>query len=201
MRINRKVKKRPPLRLIQGNVPHKISVGSVTIIAAPEDKPPFTAEAVVFEEDTFLVLSADRTVLEPHEHPIRIMTEAFNISPKKTGSVMVKGKHPFCLFAIIHDLNQEPSWKEEWIARALDGIFQEVESRNIQSLALPFLGTLHGTLQKHRFVKLFGCALKRMAHNRLKRIWLMLPAGTSDTIITLLDSELGRKKKVQKRKN
>jgi O-acetyl-ADP-ribose deacetylase (regulator of RNase III) len=93
------------------------------------------------------------------------------------------------LLAIVHDLNQEPSWREEWVASALEGIFREAESRRLRSIALPFLGTLHGSLKKERFVELLRCALERMSPNHLKRLWLLVPAGTSSKILEMLESD------------
>jgi hypothetical protein len=94
------------------------------------------------------------------------------------------------LLAIIHDLNQEPSWKEEWVASALDGIFQEAESCKIRSLALPLLGTLHGSLERQRFLALLQDALERRSPRHLTRLWLVVPAGTSSEILAMLEAEL-----------
>ena len=177
------------MRLIHGSYPRKMSFGSVDIVAAPKDRPPFPVNAVAFEEDTLLVLSADPKVHESHKHLIQVMTQVIETRPETPGSVLVKGKHPLHLLAIVHDLNQEPSWREEWIASALDGIFREAESRKIVSIALPFLGTLHGSLEKQRFVALLRHALERISANHLKRLWLIVPAGTSRKIFQMLESE------------
>jgi hypothetical protein len=144
---------------------------------------------VAFEEDTFLVLSADRRVRDPREPLVRLMTRVIETRPETPGTVLVKGKRPLRLLAIVHDLNQDPSWREEWIVSALDGIFQEAESRRLQSIALPFLGTLHGSLEKERFIELLRSALERMSPNHLKRLWLVVPAGTSSRILEILDTE------------
>ncbi len=177
------------MRLIQGSYPRKMSFGSVDIVAAPKDRPPFPINAVAFEEDTLLVLSADPKVHEPHEHLVRLMTRVIETRPEILGSVLVKGKSPLHLLAIVHDLNQDPSWREEWIASALDGIFREAESRRIRSIALPFLGTLHGSLEKQRFVVLLRGALEQISANHLKRLLLIVPAGTSSKIFKILEFE------------
>jgi hypothetical protein len=177
------------LRLIRGGYPREISLGSLAIVAAPKDSPPFTVDAVAFEEDTFLVLSADRKVRAPTEPLVRLMTRVIETQPKTPGSVLVKGKAPLRLLAIVHDLNQDPSWREEWVASALDGIFREAESRRLQSIALPFLGTLHGSLEKERFIKLLRSALERTSPTHLKRLWLVVPAGTRSRILEMLKPE------------
>jgi hypothetical protein len=187
--IDKKTDKRPRLRLIRGSYPCKMLVGSVDIIAAPKDTQPFPVDAVAVEEDTFLVLSADTKVRDPHKHLMQVMTQVIETRPETPGGVLVKGKSPLRLIAIVHDLNQEPSWREEWIASALDGIFREAESRKLKSIALPFLGTLHGSLEKQRFVVLLRHALGRISANHLERLWLVVPIGTSSKILKILESE------------
>jgi hypothetical protein len=170
------------LRLILGSYPFRLSFGSIDIVAAPKDSPPFSIDAVVVEEDTFLVLSADPEVRNPHTHLVQIMTNVINTRPEKPGTVLVKGKHPVRLLAIVHDLNQEPSWREKWIESALNEIFRVTENRDLTSIALPLLGTLHGSLEKQHFIVLLSRALKRISSHHLKRIWLVVPPGTSSKI-------------------
>lgn len=189
MRIDEKKDERPKLRVIHGGFPYEITVGSVDIVASPEDSPPFEIDAVASEEDTFLVLSADPTVRDPKEPLIRLMTRVIETQPEKPGSVVVKGKSPLRMLAIVHDLNKEPSWREEWIASALDGIFREAETRKLRSIALPFLGTLHGPLEKERFLALLKSSLQRISARHLKRLWLMVPAGTSSKTLHILETD------------
>jgi hypothetical protein len=185
-----KVKKitfKPRLRLIRGGRPSRFAMDSVDIVVAPENKPPFRADAVAFEEDTFLVLSAPVELNEPPEPLVRLLTELREMKPEKPGSVLVKGTPPLQLLAVVHDLNQEPSWKEEWVAKALEGIFRDTEQRKLHSLALPFLGTRHGSLDKERFLVLLHSTLEGIVTHSLKRIWLMLPPGFDPKILTVLN--------------
>jgi hypothetical protein len=190
MKANEKTDKRPGLKLIQGGLHREMRLGSVRIVAAPEDKPPFRVDAVVAEEDTFLVLSADPEVREPDEHPVRLFTRIIETLPEAPGNVLVKEKSPLKFLAIVHDLNQEPSWKEEWIAGALEGILQEAERRKLRLIALPLLGTLHGNLKKGRFAVLLRHALGRATLKHLECIWLVMPTGTSAKILEGLRSVL-----------
>lgn len=192
MKNKPQAKDEPRLRVIQGGRRFEISLGPLLIVAAPEDEPPFAVDAVAAEEDTFLVLSAEPVVREPNTHPIRLWTQAIEIHPEEPGSVLVRGKNPLCLLAIVHDLNQEPSWREEWVASALDRIFRESERRKFGSLALPFLGTRHGSLEKQRFPLLLRRALERASCSHLKRLWLVIPDGTSCKILEMIESELRR---------
>ena len=178
------------LKLILGSHHSEIWIGPVRIFVAPEEMPPFIADAVAAEEDTYLVLSADPEVPKTDEPPERIMAEAFATQPEAPGSVIAQGEHPLQFLAIVHDLNQDPSWKEEWVGNALEGIFREVENRKLQSLALPLLGTVRGSLDKSRFIALLREALERRLPSHLKRLWLVVPAGATRQVLEILKADL-----------
>ncbi len=185
---------KPRLRLIRGGRPSRFAMGSVDIVVAPENKPPFRTDAVAYEEDTFLVLSAPVELNEPPEPLVRLLTELREMKPEKPGSVLVKATSPLQLLAVVHDLNQEPSWKEEWVAKALEGIFRETEQRKLHSLALPFLGTRHGSLDKERFLVLLRSTLEGIVTHSLKRIWLMLPPDIDPEMLKVLKFKHRKKK-------
>jgi hypothetical protein len=182
--------KRPDLKLIRGSFPYEITVGSVDVVAAPDGRPPFKVDAVAVEEDTFLVMSADRKVPDPNEPLIKIMTRVIETQPKAPGSLLVKGGSPLRFLAVVHDLNEEPTWRAEWIERALGAIFREAERRKLRSIALPFLGTVHGSLEKERFLLLLRSALEKIPVNHLKRLWLVVPDKTSSKILEILQTGL-----------
>jgi len=186
------------LRIIPGTYPYEISRGSLTIVAAPQDAQPFPVNAAAFEEDTLLVLSAETTVREPKGPLMRVMTKLIETRPERPGSVLMKGNHPVRLLAIVHDLNQEPTWKEEWVKRALTGIFQEIEGRDLTSLALPFIGTLHGKLGKERFLWLLRVLLQDMDFKHLRKLWLIVPPKTKPRMVQVLESRPSADNKTQK---
>jgi len=185
-------------RIIPGTYPYEISRGPLTIVAAPRDNQPFPVDAAAFEEDTFLVLSAETTVREPKEPLMRIMTKLIETRPHTPGTVLVKDNRPVRLLAVVHDLNQEPTWKEEWVKRALTGIFQEIESRGLASLALPFIGTLHGKLEKERFLCLLGEVLEGMDFNHLRMLWLIVPPRTKRGMLKTFETRFSEDNKTQK---
>jgi hypothetical protein len=89
---------KPRLRLIRGGPPSRFAIGSVDIVVAPEDKPPFKTDAVAYEEDTFLVLSPPVELNEQPESLISLLTELREMKPKKPGSVLMKADPRFgCL--------------------------------------------------------------------------------------------------------
>ncbi|UCF56702.1 MAG: hypothetical protein JSW15_11625, partial [Deltaproteobacteria bacterium] len=98
--------KKPGLRLIRGGYPYEIRIGPFDIVGSPENKPPFKVDAVAVEEDTFLVMSADRRVRDLKEPLMKVMTRVIETQPKTPGSVLVRGKSPLRFLAIVHDLNE-----------------------------------------------------------------------------------------------
>jgi hypothetical protein len=174
-------------RVIPGSYPYEISRGSLRIVAAPKNNQPFPVDAVALEEDTFLVLSAEAAVREPKESLMRVMTKVIETSPETPGSVLVKGKRPFRMLAIVHDLNRDPTLREEWVMSALREIFHEVERRRLSSLALPFIGTVHGKLEKERFIRMLREALDNAEFKHLKKLWLVVPFRTKRAILKVLE--------------
>jgi len=63
--MNTKADREPNLQIIPGTYPLEISFGTIHIVAAPKDRPPFKADAMAFEEDTFLVMSAEPLSVPP----------------------------------------------------------------------------------------------------------------------------------------
>lgn len=180
---------RQKFRLIPGGLQSQTVFASIRITAAPEESPPFEIDARVFEEDTWLVMSAAPKIAEPPEHPIRLMTDLIEAQPEPVGSVLVRGKNPMRFLAIVHDVNQEPTWQESWIENALMAVFKEAEDRRLQAIGLPLLGTLHGRLEKRRFILLLSRVLKQTPFNHLKYLWLMVPTPQNTEIINWLESE------------
>lgn len=179
--------KRPYLRVIQGKGRREATVRSVKIVASSEDKQPFPVEALALEEDTFLVLSADPVVREPREHPLRVIYEARKAVPEEPGTVIVKETSPLKFLAIVHDLNQDPTWREEWVISCLIDVLRESEQRRLRSLALPLLGTKHGSLTEKRFLTILKAVLKSTPLRYLDRIWLIVPAKLTRTVIEIFD--------------
>ncbi len=135
----------------------------------------FLVEALVVEDDTHLVLGADPLARETREEPGQLLENARASIGPTPGTLVVRGGHPLRLHAIVHDLDEEPSWREEWVVSALREILREVEARELRSLALPLLGCVHGSLVPDRFVELLSSALTEAAVERLGEVWVSVP--------------------------
>lgn len=160
-------------RRIEGGLHRTETMNGVEVVLGPEHQPPFEIEAKVEEEDTCLVLSTPADIVVTLEHPIRVMTEVRAAEPLVPGSVIAREGAPLRLLAIVHDLDQEPSWKEAWVKEALDGALEEVEARGLRTIGLPMIGSVHGSLSPERFMLLLRDVLQRFAPRTLERIWLI----------------------------
>jgi hypothetical protein len=148
---------------------------NLQIVASPENMPPFEIKAQAFEQDTTLVLGPSLEMTYPTESTEQLINQALERPPLTLGSVLVRGHSPIQLLAIVHDLDNEPSWKEEWIVKALYGILRATEKRQLQAIALPLLGTVHGSLTQERFLVLLRSVIEQASPVHLKQIWLVLP--------------------------
>ena len=164
--------------------------GELSIVAAPRDNPPFASDAIVWEEDTFQVMSASIVGQEVEEHPVRVTHKAYTVKPVQPGTLLVKDGSPLKFLAIVYDFDEDPSSHEEWVANALDKIFTETDARKLKSLALPLLGTSHGSsLKKERFITIFQEALHRASLGNLKKIWLITTREMTSEVVEILKSE------------
>jgi hypothetical protein len=172
---------RPPLRLIHGGRSNRVTQGVVHVVMAPREQPPFPVDALVVEEDTYLVLATDPRAGEPRpEHPIRVMTSLLEVEPRQPGTIVVRDRAPLEFAAIVHDLDREPTWREEWVVAALDRALAESERRKLRALGLEMLGAIHGRLERPRFLQILRQALQRSDPRSLERIWLVPPESTPD---------------------
>jgi hypothetical protein len=137
------------------------------IIAGPRGRPPFEIELAVFEEDTWMVLATGNFAREARQDADALIEEMAVFSPYAPGELVVKGNRAF---AIVHDLDREPSCRAAWIDAALDALFSHCRTHRIHALAIEPLGCVHGDGDAGEF------ADRLRAHPAaagLARIWIM----------------------------
>ena len=182
------------LSLISDNYGRGGRLGPVHVVVAPEDAPPFPVDAVAVEEDTHLLLSSDDGVVEEPEEEFHQLVAAASERPANTpGSVLVRKTKPLQFLAIVHDIDCQPTWREEWIASALNGVIEEAEWRRVESIGLPLIGTRHGNVETRRVALWLGRCLSRTAFRHLKRVWVIAPEGSETELMWALRSEFAGK--------
>ncbi|MGV8039059.1 MAG: hypothetical protein AB2L07_02950 [Thermoanaerobaculaceae bacterium] len=147
----------------------------VEVLVVPEGVTPIALAAVVEEEDTYLVLSAEPRVRETAEPLGSALAAVRRAHPLPPGSVAMRRGKPMRLLAVVHDLARTPSWREAWIASALAGVLRITRRSQLHSLSLPILGAVHGRFDPERFVSLLRDALAAAEPSALERIWLRVP--------------------------
>ena len=166
---------------------HELRIRALEIVSAPETAPPFDVDAVAFEEDTYLILSAAPELREPVEHPLKILTAAHEAEPAEPGSVLVRPGSPLRLLAVVHELERQPTWRPEWVARALEGILHAADARGLRGVGLPPIGTRHGTLEIRHFGALLGRALQRAPLDHLRGLWVVAALDAGAEILDALE--------------
>ena len=147
---------------------------------------PSPVDAAVIEQDTQLLLdpfSDIKHVPEPYAKLIEQGMQSLKSNNVPPGSVLVRRGTPLKLLAVVHDINLEPSWREEWVAEALQEIFGIVAKRRLTSIAMPMLGTVHGRLAPQRFIDMLGKAYRGGDVSCLKHVWIFAPADIDGEVV------------------
>ena len=132
---------------------------------------PYSAEVMVFEEDTNLILTADREIHYQEEHPIRLMTDIMNARKHRPGSLVVKDKS---WYAVVIDVNAETMCQPLSVSEAYINVFAHLNSKKIVSAGIHLLGLIHGKMPINQAVNLFLGGLNTQNINCLKHIWVVV---------------------------
>ncbi|MBN2358960.1 MAG: hypothetical protein JXR83_05870 [Deltaproteobacteria bacterium] len=144
-------------------------------------------DAVVVEDDTYHVLSADPAWRPVAEHPLRVLNAAIGALPDALGDVTVVEERPLKLCAVIHDLDREPSCDQRAIGLALAEVLAIVQRRELRSLALPLLGTVHGRVPVADAIEILRGALAGASATTLRGLELRVAAADVDRVRALLE--------------
>ncbi len=119
-----------------------------------------------------LVLAAARDPRPPRESLRELERAAAEAAGHAPGSVVVRPGRPLCLLAIVHDVDREPSWREDWIADATRAAFREANWRGLTRIAMSLLGTVHGRLAPVRAAELLAAVLEHPGVEPPERLWI-----------------------------
>lgn len=176
---------KPQLSIKSPTQPDKVDIGQnatkhetndkVRIVQSQKDSPPFEINAIVIEQDTFLVSDAEAKVKYDGKSIKQLVSEAKTKLPLSVGTVLVRGKSPVKLITIIYDYDEAVPCREGWVKDALSKIIVESEKRKYQNIGLPPLGNLHGTITIEQFIHLLNSTLAQVSPKYLRRLWLIIP--------------------------
>jgi len=157
----------------------------ILISGSPHEEPPFEVEAVVIEQDRFLVMTPPQSIIvRPQERMDQLITAALNIRPYDIGTVLIQDTHPLTLLAVIHDLDNEPSWHDQGIIKTLTAIISVCEQRSLHALAVPLFGTKPALFHT---LSLVQQVISTTDHHCLERIWLVTTPRPPVSCFTLID--------------
>lgn len=175
------------LRLIRGDLDRVVRIGNTQIQVAPQDRPPFAVHALAVEQDTALVLGEDSMEFVTGKRSSEISSELEHFSEPLPGSVLVKHGTPKRLYAIVHDLEQDPTIRQEWVVKALHNIMRLAERQPLHSIAMPLLGTRYGQLDPRRFIELLCYILTKFPPSSPLKLWLIAPRYDVHELLEVLE--------------
>ncbi|GAB4333763.1 MAG: hypothetical protein Kow0089_02600 [Desulfobulbaceae bacterium] len=158
-------------------------VGTRTVEVCPADRVPLPADVRVFEEDTWLVLTASPVTRCREEHPVRVMTELLEARPQRPGSVVTQGNS---WYAVVHDLDRDPVTRPEWVLEAYRTALTLAEKKKVRRLALDLLGSVHGTLGAATSLSLLLEAFHACPARATRTIVLPVPRDQCMAVLDLL---------------
>ena len=174
--------------LITGGAAGNIVINGVVLDIIADSTMPLPVDVRVFEDDTYLVLTVDPVMRYTNEHPIRLMTDILEAKPRRPGAVVTKDSS---WYAVVHDLDAEPTCRDEWIVSAYGESLRLAEKKGVNRLAIPLLGTVHGTFQPRESMDLLVEQVRSQSFSRLKRIVILAENGCVDELRKML-KELSR---------
>jgi hypothetical protein len=146
-------------------------------------------DAVVREEDTWLILSAPPEVTPPAEPLMGIMTELLDAQPHPPGTVLVREGHPLLLLAVVHDFDAEPCCRAEWVSAALTQVLRVCRERRIRSLCVPLLGVAHGRLTPQEAITAIVRTLRERGEAYPRTLTVCVAPEIENAVRRLIDSE------------
>jgi len=182
------MKGRKKFTLITGGNAGKTKVNGVSVDIIAESTRPLPVDVRVFEEDTHLVLTVDPVMRYTDDHPIRLMTDILEAEPGKPGTVVTKGTS---WYAVVHDLDAEPSSREEWVADAYAALLKLAETNNVSRLGVPLLGTVHGRFQKRESMFSLLHQIRSQSFAQLQKLSILVPDGQETELRAMIVELIG----------
>ncbi len=142
---------------------------------APFHSPPFRVQALILEEDTWFALSHPSQLRPTHQHPIRVMTDAWNAEPARPGTVHVRQANPYRILAVVHDLAKDPTWRVDWIEEALTRALDTAREQGLLAIGIEPLGAVHGRYPTADFDVLLERVLRDGRQEPRLRVWRIEP--------------------------
>ncbi len=159
------------MKLLHGGKSVIRQKNGLEILVTSREEPPFRPDVMVFEEDTNLILTVDPMIKNKIEHPIRTMTAILESKKYKPGTVVENGSS---WYAVVIDLEREPICEGVWCNKAIKEVFRRAENQQIEKLAIPVLGSVHGGLKLEQRFSFLINTLESMNFSDLRQVWCVV---------------------------
>ena len=170
-------------KLLLGGKAKHVTINGVKVSVAPNTLYPLPVDARVFEEDTHLVLTVDPVMRYTPEHPIRMLNSLTRDRAKKPGTVVHNGAS---WYAVVHDLDLDPTSRREWVESAYQNIFHRTEEDKVMRIGIPLLGSVHGNMKSSESLDLLLERIKVIHARELKHVMIIVPPAQVESIKTRL---------------
>jgi hypothetical protein len=164
-------------------------MNNIIVHAAPVAHPPFAVAAILEEQDTCLLLKQQTTLTDPGKPAWFLANKLEQEHVYQLGDVLLKGKNPTRLLAIVHDIEHQPTCSLDSVTKAYHKLSTIVTSERIASIAIPLLGTVHGRIPLDLAITSFQRVFLTNPPDYLEKIWLVLPEDASCECLSLLRNE------------
>lgn len=149
--------------------------GNTIIRVLPPNDPLPETDAIVEEQDTYLLLGITAEINDTAESYPSLVGRMEKQQPLVPGSILIRSETPKRIVAIIHDIDQKPICRDEWIATALQKILDECGQLKIHTLLMPVLGKTHGNVSYECFRELLDAAvLSNQIPGYPKKIYVLM---------------------------
>uniref|UniRef100_UPI004056E6B2 hypothetical protein n=1 Tax=Candidatus Electrothrix sp. TaxID=2170559 RepID=UPI004056E6B2 len=175
--------KRDLFKVINGGRQKYFSIDGVRVEVTTRNNLPQSAEIMVFEEDTNMILTVDSKIHHQDEHPIRIMTDIYEHAKLKPGVLVTKGKS---WYALVIDLDADCICQIPWIRTVYREIFKSIEQNRIKTAGIHLLGSTYGKIPRADALQLFIDGVKESSHPHLEKIVL----AVDDSLVGIIKEHL-----------
>jgi len=141
-----------PMKLMYGGLSKSFEIRGVNVVVTTRKDLSSPFGAMVFEEDTNLILTVDKETRFQEQHPIKLMTEIINAPHHSPGTLVLNDQN---WYAVVIDINAEPMCNSEWIAGVYIEMFKQLDKRKILKAGIHLLGSIHGNMPVKKSVKIF----------------------------------------------
>jgi hypothetical protein len=171
-----------------------IMMGKTTISICAADRQPLTADAIVEEQDTCLVLGTEPVIRDTRETYEALVSKMERQKPLLPGQLMIKNTVPLRITAVLYDIEQTPVCSGGTVAMVLNNLLDTCSEYRLKSVIMPLLGCSHGGMKVSAFITLLQNILNNGSPAYPEKIIFTIPSGDIDDVADIIEKIAGNSK-------